>query len=214
MAPRSVWFPIVVLAALAPSAVDAQARDEAAPAEEQPGLAAPSPPPLEERQPSGLFASNGWNVELSGQFLVEAWDLNVSKESLFGGTVGLGHAFAERWQVNAELAVLRVSQDTSYDVLLPAVSGIVRWRAYQDGPVSVFLEIGPGVSYASDEVPAGGTRFNFVLQAGGGMTYRLVPCVNLVGGLRWLHVSNNGLNGRDKNPDIQALGMYLGLVVD
>ena len=209
MAPRSVWFPIVVLAVLAPSAVAAQARDEAAPAVEQPG----GPAGPEERPPGGLFGSNGWNVEVSGQFLVEAWDLNVSKESLFGGTVGLGYALAERWQINAELSFLRVSQDTSYDVLLSAVSGIVRWRAYQDGPVSIFLEIGPGVSYASDEVPAGGTRFNLVLQAGGGMTYRLVPRVNLVGGLRWLHLSNNGLNGRDKNPDIQALGMYLGWVV-
>ena len=209
MAPRSVWFPIVVLAVLAPSAVAAQARDEAAPAVEQPG----GPAGPEERPPGGLFGSNGWNVEVSGQFLVEAWDLNVSKESLFGGTVGLGYALAERWQINAELSFLRVSQDTSYDVLLSAVSGIVRWRAYQDGPVSIFLEIGPGVSYASDEVPAGGTRFNLVLQAGGGMTYRLVPRVNLVGGLCWLHLSNNGLNGRDKNPDIQALGMYLGWVV-
>ena len=209
MAPRSVWFPIVVLAVLAPSAVAAQARDEVAPAVEQPG----GPAGPEERPPGGLFGSNGWNVEVSGQFLVEAWDLNVSKESLFGGTVGLGYALAERWQINAELSFVRVSQDTSYDVLLSAVSGIVRWRAYQDGPVSIFLEIGPGVSYASDEVPAGGTRFNLVLQAGGGMTYRLVPRVNLVGGLRWLHLSNNGLNGRDKNPDIQALGMYLGWVV-
>ena len=209
MAPRSVWFPIVVLAVLAPSAVAAQARDEAAPAVEQPG----GRQAQRRGRLAALFGSNGWNVEVSGQFLVEAWDLNVSKESLFGGTVGLGYALAERWQINAELSFLRVSQDTSYDVLLSAVSGIVRWRAYQDGPVSIFLEIGPGVSYASDEVPAGGTRFNLVLQAGGGMKYRLVPRVNLVGGLRWLHLSNNGLNGRDKNPDIQALGMYLGWVV-
>ena len=208
MALRSVWFPIVMLVALAPSAVAAQARDEAAPAATQRGLADP-----EERPSDGLFASPGWNVELSGQFMVEAWDLNVSKESLFGGTVGLGYTFAERWQVNTELSFLRVSQDTSYDVLLPVVSGIMRGRAYEGGPVTVFLEIGPGVSYASDEVPAGGTRFNLVLQAGGGMTYRLVPRLNLVGGLRWLHVSNNSLNGRSKNPDIQALGMYLGWIV-
>ena len=34
--------------------------------------------------------------------------------------------------------------------------------------------------------------------------------IDLVGGLRWLHVSNNSLHGRDHNPDIQALGLYVG----
>ena len=159
------------------------------------------------------FGRDTWNVELAGQFLVEAWDLNHSKESLVGGTAALGYALADDWAVNAEVSFLRVGQDTSYDVLLPAVSGIVRWRAHQSGPVSVFVEGGPGISYATDEVPETGTRFNFVAQLGGGMAYRIASSFSLVGGLRWLHLSNNSLNGRRSNPDIQALGMYLGWIV-
>ena len=154
-----------------------------------------------ERQPNklygvdGLFIPNNLNLEFSGQFLVEAWDLNLTKETLLGGTL------------------LRVRQHTSHDVLVPVISPIVRWRSHTHGPVSVFWEIGPGISYATNEVPVGGTRFNYVFQVGSGMSYTFRSGVNLVGGLRWLHLSNNSLNGRDKNPDIQAVGIYVGWVV-
>ena len=205
---RTYWFSFVFLVLVAPWASAAQEHGETAASEEQVAHEADG---LSE--PGSLFASNGWNLELSGQFLVEAWDFNHSKESLLGGTIALGYTLWDRWEVNTELSFMRVVHDTGYDVLLPAVSSIIRWRAHRDGRVTTFLEIGPGVSYSTDEVPYGGTRFNFILQAGGGMTYRVVPRVNLIGGLRWFHVSNNGLNGRSKNPDIQALGMYLGWIV-
>jgi hypothetical protein len=172
-----------------------------------------------ERQPNkldgvdGLFIPNNLNLEFSGQFLVEAWDLNLAKETLLGGTVALGYSLSDRIQLNTELALLRVRQDTSHDVLVPIISPIVRWRSHTHGPVSVFWEIGPGISYATNEVPVGGTRFNYVFQVGSGMSYTFSSGVNLVGGLRWLHLSNNSLNGRDKNPDIQAVGIYVGWVV-
>jgi hypothetical protein len=172
-----------------------------------------------ERQPNkqhgvdGLFIPNNLNLEFSGQFLVEAWDLNLTKESLLGGTVALGYSLSDRVQLNTELSLLRVKQGASYEVLVPAISPIVRWRSHTHGPVSVFWEIGPGISYATNEVPVGGTRFNYVFQVGGGMSYTFSSGINLVGGLRWLHLSNNSLNGRDKNPDIQAVGIYVGWVI-
>ena len=172
-----------------------------------------------ERQPNkqhgvdGLFIPNNLNLEFSGQFLVEAWDLNLTKESLLGGTVALGYSLSDRVQLNTELSLLRVKQGASYEVLVPAISPIVRWRSHTHGPVSIFWEIGPGISYATNEVPVGGTRFNYVFQVGGGMSYTFSSGINLVGGLRWLHLSNNSLNGRDKNPDIQAVGIYVGWVI-
>ena len=169
-----------------------------------------------ERQPNkqhgvdGLFIPNNLNLEFSGQFLVEAWDLNLTKESLLGGTVALGYSLSDRVQLNTELSLLRVKQGASYEVLVPAISPIVRWRSHTHGPVSIFWEIGPGISYATNEVPVGGTRFNYVFQVGGGMSYTFSSGINLVGGLRWLHLSNNSL---DKNPDIQAVGIYVGWVI-
>jgi hypothetical protein len=36
--------------------------------------------------------------------------------------------------------------------------------------------------------------------------------VHALGGLRWVHVSNNSLAGRDRNPDIEAIGPTIGVL--
>jgi hypothetical protein len=37
--------------------------------------------------------------------------------------------------------------------------------------------------------------------------------VHAVAGFRWIHLSNNGREGHDRNPDIQALGGYAAVSV-
>ena len=77
-----------------------------------------------DRQPNkhngadGLFIPNNLNIEFSGQFLVEAWDLNLTKETLLGGTVALGYSLSDRVQLNTEFSLLHVKHDTSYEVLV------------------------------------------------------------------------------------------------
>jgi hypothetical protein len=87
---------------------------------------------------------------------------------------------------------------------------MVRWSPLRWGRASVFFEGGGGASYASDEVPNLGTRFNLVSQTGVGVSHPVNTRVEFIGALRWLHVSNNSLDGRLRNPDIQALGLYVG----
>ena len=145
--------------------------------------------------------------------LEESWSFNRARETLVGGTVAAGYSFGAGWQLNTEFSLLRVSQETDYAVLVPALSPMIRWLAYRGRDVSFFLELGPGVSYASDMVPRRGTRFNYVFQAGGGLGYRLRAGFSLVSGLRWFHLSNNNLAGRSRNPDIQALGGYVGIII-
>ena len=41
---------------------------------------------------------------------------------------------------------------------------------------------------------------------------RIRPGIHLLGGLRFVHLSNNGLAGRSRNPDIEAFGPTLGLL--
>jgi hypothetical protein len=41
----------------------------------------------------------------------------------------------------------------------------------------------------------------------------VAPRTQLLVGLRWVHVSNNGIAGRQRNPDIEALGPQLGLLL-
>ena len=159
------------------------------------------------------FASDGWNLELSGQLLFEAWDLNITKERLLGGAVALGRPINDALAVSGQLSFLEVSQ-AGQDALLSTLTGLLQWRVYERGRFGVSLEIGPGVSLATREVPPTGTRFNIVFQTGGGIAYRVAPRATMVGGLRWIHLSNNGMFGRHLNPDVQAVGMYLGWVID
>lgn len=159
------------------------------------------------------FASDGWNLELSGQLLFEAWDLNITKERLLGGTVAIGRPLNDALAVSGQLSFLEVSQ-AGQDAFLSTLTGLLQWRVHERGRFGMSLEIGPGVSLATREVPPTGTRFNIVFQTGGGIAYRVSPRASMVGGLRWIHLSNNGMFGRHLNPDVQAVGMYLGWVFD
>ena len=151
-----------------------------------------------------------WQLELTGRFFLEVWDLNLYQEQLVGGAITLSRQLTPNWTLGVETSLLHVNQEPIGNVLLPAVTVMVRWSAFRVGETSVFFDGGGGASYASDEVPNRGTRFNLIFQSGVGLVRPLSPRIALVGGLRWLHVSNNSLHGRDHNPDIQALGLYIG----
>ena len=151
-----------------------------------------------------------WSRQLSGAFFRESWDLNAFRERLAGASVGAFRQLTPRWAIGLETNLFHVRQDPLKDVLLPAVNLLARWTALQFGKTAVFIEGGGGLSYATGEVPNEGTRFNYVSQTGVGLLRPMSPRVDLLGGARWLHVSNNGLDGSRRNPDIQALGLYVG----
>ena len=155
-------------------------------------------------------ATRTWAVELTGGFFVESWDMNQFREQLAGGAVSLYRQLSPRWAIGFEAQMLHVNQTSANNVLMPALSVMLRWTALEVGQTSVFFEGGAGPSYASDRVPDHGTQFNIVAQTGVGLSRRLVSRVDMLGGARWLHLSNNGLDGRWRNPDIQALGLYIG----
>ena len=196
---------ILVLALAVPTAGAAQTANTAA------DVTVGPPPLIDVGQPNG--APDGvdrWHLELTGGFFLEAWDLNLYTEQLMGGAINLSRQITPNWTLGVETSLLHVNQEPIGDVFLPALSLMLRWSAFRVGETSVFLEGGGGVSYASNEVPNRGTRLNLVSQTGVGLERRLSSRIGLVSGLRWLHVSNNSLDGRDHNPDIQALGLYIG----
>ena len=76
--------------------------------------------------------------------------------------------------------------------------------------VPLFLDIGAGGATAGVRVPPRGTRFNYLVQLGGGIEIP-VSAAHLTAALRWFHLSNNGREGNHLNPDIQALGAVVGV---
>jgi hypothetical protein len=196
---------LVVLALGLPADAVAQAVDAAA------DTTIGEPPPVDGVPVAGApQRPDLWAVELTGGFFLEAWDLNRFQEQLLGGGVGVIRQVAPNWTVGLETTLLHVNQTPAGNVFLPALSMMVRWSPLRWGRASVFFEGGGGASYASDEVPNLGTRFNLVSQTGVGVSHPVNTRVEFIGALRWLHVSNNSLDGRLRNPDIQALGLYVG----
>ena len=89
----------------------------------------------------------------------------------------------------------------------------VRGRILRRPGWSLFWEGEVGISEADTYVPPGGTRFNYLVLGGAGVTLRVARGVHALAGLRWVHVSNNSLAGRSRNPDIEAVGPMVGMLI-
>lgn len=145
---------------------------------------------------------------MSAALLLEAWDLNESHEWMGGATAGLDRAIWRGLAWRADLFLLRVLQEGT-DAWLRGITTGVRIRGSSAGR-RPFVDIAVGISDATWPTPPRGTRVNYLAALGAGVE---APgrgmSLTLAG--RWLHVSNNGREGRHLNPDLQALGVTLGV---
>jgi hypothetical protein len=204
----------VLLIALAPalsrgselSASHASATREPAPDSRLATVGNPTAPP-------DAFEKNALGVEFGFGLLGEAWNLNERREWLVDGSLAIWWAFANGAGLVIEFHAMRVFQRPSRTAFVNGLTPILRWRLRHAEPWSVFVEFGPGISWSDTRVPPRGTRFNYLIQVGTGLTRRLGRQTHAVVGFRGLHISNNSREGRDRNPDIEALGGYAGLSV-
>jgi hypothetical protein len=176
----------------------------------------PAPPPATPpgaAQPQEAFGKNTIGLEFGLALLAEAWNLNEGREWLANGSASLWWAFLDRTRLIIEFHATRVFQARPRNAFVQGFTPIVRWQLRDAAPWGVFLEAGPGISWSDTRVPPRGTRFNYLLLAGTGITRRLGHQCQAVAGVRWLHLSNAGREGRDRNPDIEALGPYAGLTI-
>ncbi|MGB7161344.1 MAG: acyloxyacyl hydrolase [Tepidisphaeraceae bacterium] len=125
--------------------------------------------------------------------------------------IGANYFVADNFSLGAEVAGYGVSQpgDDAYAV---GLSGVLRHHLFAWERTTLFLDASFGPVYASDHVPAGGTSFNFISRLGAGLTYEVDASVHLMGGVRWWHLSNARIEGDDRNPTINGVEFYLGLM--
>ncbi len=104
------------------------------------------------------------------------------------------------------------------------VSGsmVFRWHALhaEDYRWTLFGDAGIGLLGAFDDVPSGGTGFNFLPRLGGGLTWALNESVDgasrgprLMVGVRWHHISNARIQGDDNNPGRDSVAGYVALTI-
>lgn len=88
---------------------------------------------------------------------------------------------------------------------------VVRYHYHRTERMTLFIDVGIGLLFASDNVPDGGTSFDFTPRAGTGLTYRLFDDESrLVLGVRWAHVSNARIAGDLDNPGRDGVMLYAG----
>jgi hypothetical protein len=168
---------------------------------------APAPPPA-----ADPFARRGWHVELGASAALEAWNYNTSHEELAGIATGITYGVREGLVLTGSWPMYFVSQ-RGVDACVVAATLGVRGRVYRRERWAAFLEMKVGVSDADTFVPPRGTRFNYLALGSAGLTVRIRHAVHGLVGLEWIHVSNGGFAGRDRNPDIEAIGPRLGILI-
>jgi hypothetical protein len=158
------------------------------------------------------FLRKAWNLELAGHGALETWNYNISHEEMLAIVPGFTYGLGKGVVVKVSSPLYRVWQRGT-DGYLFGVTWGVRSRAFRRPRWSLFWEFEVGISESDTYVPPGGTRFNYLAAGGGGATLRLGRGIHALAGVRWVHVSNNSLAGRSRNPDIEAVGPTLGVLL-
>jgi hypothetical protein len=117
------------------------------------------------------------------------------------------------FEIGAELGGWYHSQEGT-DAGSVNLNFLLRWHFVNTGKWTVFADAGIGVLGASDEVPQGGSEFNFTPRVGLGFTRALSEdnATRLMAGLRWHHISNGHIYGDTDNPARDGVMIYAGIV--
>jgi hypothetical protein len=175
--------------------------DGPAPATTEPASIAPSSAPLV--IPKGL-----WTFETYGSYASEP---TGTREQIYSGTVGLGYYFINNNSLSLEFNGLQGAQPGG-DVDGGALNLLLRTDLINEPGFSVLIDFGPGLMETDHRFPASGTDFNFFFKTGVGAQIHLSDRTDLLTGVRYLHISNARMDGPDRNPSINTIEGYLGLI--
>ena len=163
-------------------------------------------------EPDQVFSDGRWHAEFAAQAALEAWNYNPSHEELYGLIQGITYGLRDGLVLTARQRLFYVSQRLNDSRLLGVTTGL-RARVYRRGRTSGFLQFDIGVSDAAVAVPPRGTRFNYLAIGGGGVLVRVSRRVHVIAALEVIHISNASIKGPDRNPDIEAIGPALGVLL-
>jgi hypothetical protein len=158
------------------------------------------------------FADRGWHLEISTDLALETWNYNGNREEMYGVVTGLTYGLRDGLVFTASAPLYYVSQRGVDAFILGGTFG-VRGRLLRVRRSTIFAEFQVGVSQADTITPPRGTRFNYLALGGAGVIVPVSPTVHVLAALKWVHVSNASLAGRDRNPDIEAVGPRVGVLI-
>ena len=157
--------------------------------------------------PFDAGAGRGWTARsfyLSGT-------VGSSRGPIITAHAGAGYEFREDITVNVELLSGAVNNDDSKKA--GAVFGLdllLRWHLLKGDGWTVYLDGGAGFQLATTDYPSD-SFWNFRLMIGPGATWQVTEQIQLMGGVRYLHISNAYTT--NINEGLDAAQLYFGLMV-
>ena len=162
--------------------------------------------------PQDPLSKRSWQLDVTGHGGIETWNYNGNHEDIAGVSPGFTYGIREGLAIKVAFPLSYVWQ-RDIDAWLFGLTWGVRGRFTRKPRWSAFWEFEVGVSEADTYTPPRGTRFNYLAIGGGGLLMRIHRGTHVLAGLRWVHVSNNSLAGRSRNPDLEAVGPMVGMLV-
>ena len=154
------------------------------------------------------FHRGSWTFQTYAGYLDD-----LGAEDAAGGfvTAGVSYYFVDDISIGVEVSGYGVTQPGD-DAVAGAAGVVLRHHLLHADRTSLFIDVAFAPAEASERVPQGGTRFNFFTQAGVGVTHALGGGPHLLLGARFMHVSNANHEGDDRNPSINGISAYAGLL--
>ena len=147
-------------------------------------------------------------AEVDGSYI---YPIRFSDDHFYGFYAGAHYYFGDEVSIGVGVDGYFVDQVRD-DTELVGANLLFRWHFLADQRYSLFFDAGAGVSYAGMDVPETGTHFNYTPRIGGGGTLKLGDDLHLLAGVRFFHLSNGNLNGRDENPSQDGAQYYVGVL--
>lgn len=157
------------------------------------------------------FRRGTWLLQLASHASFEIWNYNGNHEEIYALVPGASYGLSDAVAAVVTFPIAYVDQ-RGIDAAMQGVTFGLRSRVYRRGRLSIYFDFDVGISYADTITPPRGTRFNYLALGTIGAIVPLGRGLHLLAGARLMHVSNNGLAGRDRNPDIEALGPQIGIL--
>ena len=154
------------------------------------------------------FNQGSFSLNLYGETFGDLTNKNVQSASQ---TMGVGYYYANACSLNLELTTCFIHESGPLTYGYGA-NLILRQHLIRRENWSLFADVGPGFLEAGQRVPPAGTSFNLTFRTGMGITHRMTEHMSLIGGGRYYHLSNAEMAGRERNPSLNGIEAYFGLL--
>lgn len=148
----------------------------------------------------------------SANWLVMAAAASDLESDHFGRAgLGISYFMADDISIDFELN-LGYYRSTGGNALGGNFNILMRWHFWraEDRSWTVYVDGGAGMLLTTDEVPRGGSKFNFTPQAGVGASWDIGDNRRLFIGTRWHHISNARIYSNNPGQDHAMVYVMLG----